>query len=657
MAVRIQTEQVRFTQGEIDPHSLMRGDLDNYYGTARRIHNFIGLRQGGLRSRPGLRYIAEILDVDDDTTFNFFSFTASDNTHYLLLFTASAGVNGLRVIYGLDIVATVELDLTPLQVTNLKASQKYDTMIICHPTMRPLRLFRNNHADWTISEIEFTQIPGYRFGGATVFPDGTLTPDKREGLVTLTSSVDIFNSESLGQYVNGNGGRVVITQVTGARTAIGKSVVAFYSTDAISASVWDYETGWDDAWSDERGWPGTAAFYEGRFILAGSLQLPSTIWFSRINDFYNFDIGRQLADEAMDHTLDASENPGRIINILAGRTLQIYTTTGEFIAVQGLEEPITPDNINIRPQSSIGSSPQLPVFEIEGAGIFCNSQSLHEFVYSQDVNAFVPTELSLFFPHMVRDPQSLAVRKAYTTTGQTIIALVNKDGALATITIMREQSVLSSSQHSTQNRNFINAGTDGYSLYFITDTKIGDVRHCYLEYFDDNSFLDCSTTITNTDEGEITVGGLERFNGKNIWAVCDDYVFYDLPVSNGTVTVPDAGVVFKNIEVGYNYESVAVDNPVQTPGQGSTANIRKRVSEISVYLFETTTCNINGREMEFKELGSEGTRFGQPGGPFTGWKKVRGFRGWDKFGSVEIRKTRPGRLEILDIVKRVTITE
>ena len=56
---RIRTEQQRFTKGEIDPVMIERGDIDQYYGGVAKAYNCISLRQGGIASRMGLRFLEE----------------------------------------------------------------------------------------------------------------------------------------------------------------------------------------------------------------------------------------------------------------------------------------------------------------------------------------------------------------------------------------------------------------------------------------------------------------------------------------------------------------------------------------------------------------------------------------------------------------------
>ena len=54
--------------------------------------------------------------------------------------------------------------------------------------------------------------------------------------------------------------------------------IPFFDTDPTSNFI--LETGYEDAWSNSRGWPFTATFHEGRLYFGGSASLPSSLFFS-----------------------------------------------------------------------------------------------------------------------------------------------------------------------------------------------------------------------------------------------------------------------------------------------------------------------------------------------------------------------------------------
>ncbi|MBT7349710.1 hypothetical protein HN803_02850, partial [candidate division WWE3 bacterium] len=134
----------------------------------------------------------------------------------------------------------------------------------------------------------------------------------------------------------------------------------------FSAIVFDYEPketdGITDAWSATKGYPRCCTFFGGRLWLGGSTEYPTTIWGSKINGFFDFDLGEGEDDFALADVLDTDQyNP--ITNIFAGRDLQVFTTGGE---LYNTASPITPASSAWKRQTGYGSSRVNPII-IDGA--------------------------------------------------------------------------------------------------------------------------------------------------------------------------------------------------------------------------------------------------------------------------------------------------
>ncbi len=147
---------------------------------------------------------------------------------------------------------------------------------------------------------------------ATVFPAFITTPDN-----TTRYTVEAFKPDSVDEYIVAkNGfGRARITEVVSATLVKAVTEIPFFDTNAITSGNWELEYGYEDTWSDARGWPRSCVFHEGRLFLGGSKSRPSTLWSSRVADFFNFDPGEQLDDSALlahTHRRAASRNCDRL---------------------------------------------------------------------------------------------------------------------------------------------------------------------------------------------------------------------------------------------------------------------------------------------------------------------------------------------------------
>ena len=108
--------------------------------------------------------------------------------------------------------------------------------------MPPKQLQRQSNGTWTWSDFTIKNTPYYLFGSETTTTKTvSITPSALEGTVKITASSSVFDSNYVGQYIDGNGGRVRITEYTSATVVKGYTIIPFYTTDAITS--WSYISG------------------------------------------------------------------------------------------------------------------------------------------------------------------------------------------------------------------------------------------------------------------------------------------------------------------------------------------------------------------------------------------------------------------------------
>ena len=219
----------------------------------------------------------------------------------------------------------------------------------------------------------------------TVYPDWDTAPDNTSGY-----SVQPFKEAAVNEYVNVlNGfGRARIIEFVSNTQVNAHTEIPFFDDSAISSGGFETEHGYEDAWSNDRGWPKSVTFHEGRLFFGGSKGLPSTIWGSRVSNFFDFAPNEALGDDAVEATLDTGTF-NSIVNIYSGRHLQVFTTGGEFFVPQTLDEPITPSNLIVKQQTAFGSRPGVRVVNVDGASLFVQRQgkTLQEFLFNDTVQA------------------------------------------------------------------------------------------------------------------------------------------------------------------------------------------------------------------------------------------------------------------------------
>ena len=359
---RVQSYQSSFTVGELDP--LLRGriDLQQYYNGVSEATNVIFEPQGGFSRRPGLRFVADITDDNASNGHMLIPFEFSTSANFMVV--ASATITNMpnakirfRIFKNQQLITNINgtgddyleygvgtlYQVSDFDINDLYYTQSADTLICVHPYFRPFSLVRGaTDSDWTATSLAGSlTIPRHAFTIVTTRPATTITPSKVDGTVTLTAGSSIFQSSDVDQFVEVDDGfgRLRITQFISGTEVKGITEVPFFDTSAIASNTYIIERGYEDAWSDSRGWTKTATFHEGRLYFGGSASLPSTLFGSKVNDFFNFKASEGLDDDAIKIILN--EGVKLLLVKTGAKGVIAYYNDGRVIKVPGFKVKVT----------------------------------------------------------------------------------------------------------------------------------------------------------------------------------------------------------------------------------------------------------------------------------------------------------------------------
>ena len=481
---------------------------------------------------------------------------------------------------------------------------------------------------------------------ATVYPAFDPAPD-----ATTQYTVKAFGEDSVEEYfVAKNGfGRARITEYVSDTSVKAFVVIPFFDTSALTSSNWEIEYGYEEVWSSARGWPRSATFHEGRLYFGGSKSRPSTLWGSRVSDFFNFDQGQSLDDASIDVTLDTGTF-NAIVDIFSGRNLQIFTTGGEFTVPQSLGNPITPSNIIVKQQTSFGMKPGIRLQNVDGGTLYIQRQgrALQEFLFSDGVDAYASTKISLLSSHLLKTPEEMAVRVSTSTDEGDRLLIVNADdGTIACYTLLRSQQVVAPSEWTTDGE-FVNIGVDIDDIYTVVKRNVNSADVYYVEVFDDTLLLDCAKT--GGAGASTTVDHLE---GETIKIIRDGILEADqtVPASPFTITFDQAAT--SSFEVGLNFTPIIKTLPVEPNlTSGSLKGFKKRIFEVNVELFETQSLTVDGKEVAFRRFGSG--VLDEDITEYTGIKTVNGILGYSYDGQITLSQTAPLKMNVLALEYKVS---
>ena len=655
---RVIQVQTNFTSGELDPKLRARIDLQQYYNGLEQAQNIIIQPQGGFVRRNGTKYLAE-LPSSAGTAVRMVHFEFSVNDSYMLIFVDERmyvfkdGVQITNINGSGDDYLTVT-KITDTVIPTMCWAQSADTLIIVQESMIPQKIVRGaTDASWTISDLSFSYIPKYAYSLTVTQPGATLTPDVEDGKVTLTASASVFSAGNVDQYIDASPqGRARIVEYVSGTVVKAITEVPFFNTDAIASGDWDLESGYENTWSATRGWPRSSVFYEGRLYFGGASSRPSTLWGSRVGDFFNFDPGESFDDAALEATLDTGRF-NAIVDLYAGRNLQVFTTGGEFYLPQTLGDPLTPSNLAVQEQTSNGARVGIRVVNVDGATVFVQRQgkALAEFIFSDTVNGYISTKISLLSSHLLKSPSDMAVRRATSTDEGDQLLIVNaEDGTIACYTLLRSQEIIAPSEWVTDGE-FISVGVDISDTYAVVKRTIDGSDVYYVELFSEDSTLDCST-FADVGSSTASVSGLSFLEGETVKVIRDGIVEADKTVSSGAVSFDIAAE--ESYSIGLNFTPIAVTLPVEPRlPSGNIRGFKKRILEINSEHFESQAVTINGEQVAFRRFGEDILDIAVQ--PFTGVKRSGPLLGFVNEGKITLSQSVPLKMNVLALDYKVSV--
>lgn len=499
---RIQQYQASFTGGEMDPLLRGRTDLQQYYAAVALAENVQFEPQGGFSRRPGLRFLTDLSSDNPQNGVLLIPFEFSTTQNFMVVASVFATTGTIRFRFYANQVLLTNINgsgnsyldysvgtlyvVSAIDMNKTYFTQSADTLIITNENFAPFKIVRGaNNTTWTASALSLT-IPKTAFTLSKTSPSATLTATAVSGTTKVTAGSSVFASSNVDQFINvlnGFGRAKIVKYVSGTELEV-VTEIPFFSTDAIASGDWELETGYEDSWSNTRGWPRTCSFHESRLYFGGSASEPATLFASKVSDFFNFKIAESLDDDAIKATL-STDSVNAITALRSGRDLQIFTTGAEFFVPQADLDPITPTNITIKSATRRGSKFGLRPQAAEGGTIFIQRQgkAVREMLFSDVELSYVANNISLLSSHMLVDPQRMALRNATDTTEGDLLLIVNGSdttgyrassvgfaGTMTAYTVNRAQNIVAPANWSTDG-DFVDVGVDLDTVYCVVKRR------------------------------------------------------------------------------------------------------------------------------------------------------------------------------------------
>ena len=363
--------------------------------------------------------------------------------------------------------------------------------------------------------------------------------------VTISGAEDIFDSDGGGITSATINGTYSVTVIDNDHYTInvGGLNLATESVDGGGARVVVKTHAPTRNWkeqvlSDVHGYPKAVAFHEQRLYFAGVTNIPDLIAGSKVGEFFNFDIGESEDADSVQIQI-ASNEINEIRHLVSGKVLEVLTNTAEFYLKPPVGKPVTPSDIQVVRQSSLGSQRKAKPRLFDGATVFVqnNGKTVREYLFSSSLEEFSSGSISIEANHLIDTPTDSARISSIGNKPEQLFFLVNTDGTLAVYSAQRLQKILGWFLWETDGTiESITTTTD--FIYIAVKRNINSADVYYLEQYATTVFdVPTDMTVTKTISGSYQPHGTPLTKGS----VSSSSTF----IIDGTTAQPLAGETFQ----------------------------------------------------------------------------------------------------------------
>jgi len=680
--------QRSFTGGELAPALHARSDLNKYQSGAKTLRNMIVHAHGGASNRPGTKFVAEVKDSADRVRLIPFQFSTTQT--YVLEF----GDLYMRVYRdgGQVLSGGVPYEIaTPYAVADLpllKYVQSADVMTITHPDYAPRNLSRTGHTAWTLTTIALApalSAPGSPVAtptngtgsGATHTDSYKITAVAEETLEESLPTAAATCSNYALNPATGTYNVITWSAVAGAEKYniykesnssgvhgyIGSATALTFTDTNLAGDDSDTPPGARDPFAASNN-PGVVTYHQQRRVFGGSTSAPQTIWMSQSSNYQNFNVSSPSRDDDAVTLTIASAQVNEIRHFVSLNDLLVLTSGGEFKVTGGGSgggDPITPSAAVVRPQSYRGSS-QVPPLIVGETALFVQSKGsiVRDLGYSIDVDGYTGNDLSVLSNHLF---EGMTIEEwAYAQAPHSIVWAVRSDGALLSLTYLREHQVWAWCQHETDGwyESVCSVSEDDEdAVYVSVKRSINGVTKRYVERFasrlvtdvEDAFFVDAGLTYSGA--AATTITGLDHLEGMTVTVLADGSVAPDAVVSGGSITLQHAA---STVHVGLGYTSEIVTLDIDLAAMRGPAIAKRRVVEVVCKVLRSRGLWVGPNSDNMVEVKQRDVEpYGAPTALYTGDFKITIPPSWGRSGSITLQQRNPLPLTVLAVIPEVEV--
>lgn len=465
--------------------------------------------------------------------------------------------------------------LTEEILPTIQYAAKDDTIIFTHPNMRPQRLMRVGNDTFSLGDFPLTSIPYELFGTEIIeTKTSSITPSATDGNITLTGSG--FTSDMVGQYIDGGGGRVKITDYVSATQLRARTIIPFYTTSAFGS--WQYIHGYEPAWSNARGWPRTCVFVQQRLCFGGSRDMPNTLWLSRVGDYGNFDNIGNYDNDAIEWPLLTNS---AIVGMVEQRNLHVFTSQEEWVVP---ENSYTPSKFKVAKYNENGCWARTRPIVYENSVLVIEKKGRNLYMHGYTDEGWVSRNISLYFQYK-GSPIDLVIEKNSVKDKGDFLYVLLDNGEMCVQALGLSENINAPCIFKTEGKILSVCCVDE-DVYLIVHRGT-------------NVFVE--RIVDNQVDGEMkpqvvdgVIYGLGDYSGKRVYVKQGNKIAIKTVSEYGEIEVPS--FVNDVVSVGLPFKYKLRSNPINIGGR--TGSVRKRINRATIETVDTARIQLDDQILE-----------------------------------------------------------
>tara|TARA_R110000868_G_scaffold176901_2_gene414874 strand:- start:162 stop:2774 length:2613 start_codon:yes stop_codon:yes gene_type:complete len=593
-----------------------------------------------------------------------FDFSVETDRHYLCILTA-----GNMAVYRIPhagstetvYVADIPMLYSDASIAKVRDVQTENVMLMFHEDYPPIRIINDNLSNYNsfaIDDVPFLNVPQYDYNDLqspspisyvttlllTSFTSGDRFQIDVEGV--LSKNITYTNSASstaaniqrnlqempifgdTGVVVTGGNTTFTVT-VSGESTKSFELWSAFTTSEAdATANVLTFtlvtqgSPRKEDVWSATRGYPKTAAFYNGRLWLGGTKSKLQSLFGSRSGSFFDFYTEEGDADEGIFITI-SSRQLTEIIDINPDRGLQVFTAGSEFLLTGD-----TPATVVIQSQTQHGSF-DLEAKSVDGATLFIdqNGKTLRSYLYNFNEDAYNSTDISVLSSQLIDSPKDVAVLSGTQSEDANWVFIINQDGTGSILNTLRSQDINGFTKwiygnNSTETPQIlVSISVVNNDLYIVSKLE-GTTSYYWIDRWSFDYLLDAGIKISDQSNTTVQLGTnhLDSLTVSVSARLTSDPTgaYYTLPQRavaaggggvNGTITLTADELSAGNLDlqIGLNFVPRLIPMPLNTNSQaiaGQNQMREKKVTRMNLRVYESAGVYIDGNPVPIRQFGA-----------------------------------------------------